>query len=192
MVDSREWFECDQWFLFTDSLIYLIKIGMEWFAMLMIPLLEWLFPSVWSCFWWSIYQTFMWLLMRRLRFGYSSYYNLAFLFSSWIHFLNLIYDRVVGEMKIGDRARSPGPCSRGPTSPTSPLHPRMSGSNVDSPSASQCHPLPLPPGSPTSPCALPTARTAGVAESSHGSLWKCKKGRLLGRGTFGQVYLGFR
>ncbi|PKI79410.1 mitogen-activated protein kinase kinase kinase 3-like isoform X2 [Punica granatum] len=99
--------------------------------------------------------------------------------------------RGLADMKSGDRPRSPGPCSRGPTSPTSPLHPRLSGLNVDSPSGSQCHPLPLPPGSPTSPSALPTVRTAGVAESSNGSILRCKKGRLLGRGTFGHVYLGF-
>ncbi|KAK4775269.1 hypothetical protein SAY86_010204 [Trapa natans] len=96
-----------------------------------------------------------------------------------------------GDTKFADRPRSPGPSSRGPMSPTSPLHPRLSGSNTDSPSGSQCHPLPLPPASPTSPSALLTARTAGVAENLNGCLSRCKKGRLLGRGTFGQVYLGF-
>ncbi|XWS25032.1 hypothetical protein CRYUN_Cryun27aG0036000 [Craigia yunnanensis] len=40
-----------------------------------------------------------------------------------------------------------------------------------------CHPLPLPPGSPTRP--------------SKSSPSKWKKGKLLGRGTFGHVYVGF-
>lgn len=90
--------------------------------------------------------------------------------------------------------KSPSAGSRGPTSPTSPLHARLSGMSVDSPTGkvedgkSQCHKLPLPPGSPTSPSALPCSRTGGVTENS---LSKWKKGKLLGRGTFGHVYLGF-
>jgi len=54
---------------------------------------------------------------------------------------------------------------------------------------SQCHPLPLPPGSPTSPPSLPGTRTTGATDNSTLSKWK--KGKLLGRGTFGHVYLGF-
>ncbi|KAK1586669.1 hypothetical protein Q3G72_004882 [Acer saccharum] len=100
--------------------------------------------------------------------------------------------------------RSPGPGSRGPTSPTSPLHSRLSGVSLESPTGrledgkSQCHRLPLPPGSPThppgsptlppgsptSPSTLPTSRTENTLSN-----WK--KGKLLGRGTFGHVYLGF-
>ncbi|KAK4785192.1 hypothetical protein SAY86_001881 [Trapa natans] len=102
-----------------------------------------------------------------------------------------VCSRGLGDTKFADRPRSPGPSSRGPTSPTSPLHPRLCGSNTDSSSGSQCHPLPLPPSTPTSPSALLTARTAGVADSFNGCLSRCKKGRLLGRGTFGHVYLGF-
>jgi len=86
--------------------------------------------------------------------------------------------------------------TRGPTSPTSPLHPRLQGLNLDSPTGkqddgkSQCHPLPLPPGSPTSPSsALSNSRSP--FENSSPNLSKWKKGKLLGRGTFGHVYLGF-
>ncbi|KAG2711564.1 hypothetical protein I3760_04G082900 [Carya illinoinensis] len=95
------------------------------------------------------------------------------------------------------RSRSPGPGSRGPTSPTSPLHPRLCGLNLESPTGkqedgkSQCHRLPLPPGSPTSPSALPNARTSGSMENTTSTKSQWKKGRLLGRGTFGHVYLGF-
>uniref|UniRef100_A0A5B7AXL3 mitogen-activated protein kinase kinase kinase n=1 Tax=Davidia involucrata TaxID=16924 RepID=A0A5B7AXL3_DAVIN len=93
--------------------------------------------------------------------------------------------------------RSPGPGSRGPTTTTSPLHPRFCGMSLDSPTGkledgkSEGHPLPLPPGSPTSPSALHNARTCGMTENTNSNLSKWKKGRLLGRGTFGHVYLGF-
>lgn len=93
--------------------------------------------------------------------------------------------------------RSPGPGSRGPTSPTSPLHTRLSGMSLESPTGkledgkSVCHPLPLPPGSPPSPSSLPNNRTFGVTENTTCALSKWKKGRLLGRGTFGHVYVGF-
>lgn len=108
-------------------------------------------------------------------------------------------DRGLCDTKCITRPRSPGPCSRGPpTSPTSPLHTRLSGFSLDSPqsgrlddSRSQCHPLPLPPGSPTSPSSLPNNRNSGTPESPTFTLSKWKKGRLLGRGTFGQVYQGF-
>ncbi|CDP04692.1 unnamed protein product [Coffea canephora] len=92
---------------------------------------------------------------------------------------------------------SPGPASRGGTTTTSPLHPRLSGLSLDSPTGrledgrGECHRLPLPPGSPTSPSALPMPRTSGVTECSSNNLSKWKKGRLLGRGTFGHVYVGF-
>lgn len=96
------------------------------------------------------------------------------------------------------RSRSPGPRSRGPTSPTSPLHHRLSGVSLESPTGkkedgkSVCHKLPLPPGSPTSPsAALPSTRTCGVNENTPFTLSKWRRGRLLGRGTFGHVYLGF-
>ncbi|KAA8531072.1 hypothetical protein F0562_005781 [Nyssa sinensis] len=93
--------------------------------------------------------------------------------------------------------RSPGPGSRGPITSTSPLHPRFGGMCPDSPTGkledgkSEGHRLPLPPGSPTSPSALHNTRTCGVTENMNSNMSKWKKGRLLGRGTFGHVYLGF-
>ncbi|KAE8663633.1 DNA repair metallo-beta-lactamase family protein, putative isoform 1 [Hibiscus syriacus] len=102
-----------------------------------------------------------------------------------------------GETRSNMGSRSPGPRSRGPTSPTSPLHHRLSGVSLDSPTGkkddgkSMCHKLPLPPGSPTSPSALSSTRTCGMSENSSCNLSKWRKGRLLGRGTFGHVYLGF-
>ena len=98
-------------------------------------------------------------------------------------------------MKFNVRPKSPGPGSRGPTSPTSPLHQRIL--SLDSPTGkqedgkSECHPLPLPPGSPTSPSALSNTWANGFSESTTSNLSKWKKGKLLGRGTFGHVYLGF-
>ncbi|CAO2831182.1 unnamed protein product [Amaranthus hypochondriacus] len=95
------------------------------------------------------------------------------------------------------RTKSPGPGSRGVTASTSPIHPRMTGTNSESPTGrqeegrSQGHPLPLPPSSPSSPSSLPNGRAGVFTENSHNSLSKWRKGRLLGRGTFGHVYLGF-
>ncbi|XP_027353154.1 mitogen-activated protein kinase kinase kinase 3-like isoform X2 [Abrus precatorius] len=105
--------------------------------------------------------------------------------------------RVQGDMKFNVRSKSPGPGSRGPTSPTSPLHPRLHVLSLDSPTGkqedgkSQCHPLPLPPGSPTSPSSLSNTRANGLPENTISNTSKWKKGKLLGRGTFGHVYLGF-
>ncbi|XAR62351.1 Mitogen-activated protein kinase kinase kinase [Bertholletia excelsa] len=102
------------------------------------------------------------------------------------------------DMKLSPIPRSPGPGSRGNTATTSPLHPQVAGRNLESPTAKheegkgECHRLPLPPGSPTSPSALPSARSCSVAtENMQSNVSKWKKGRLLGRGTFGHVYLGF-
>ncbi|XP_062096542.1 mitogen-activated protein kinase kinase kinase 3 [Humulus lupulus] len=101
------------------------------------------------------------------------------------------------DAKQNVRPRSPGPGSRGPTSPTSPLHPMLSAMSLESPTGkpedgkTQCHPLPLPPGSPTSPSALPTTRSCGVTDVTTCTLSKWKKGKLLGRGSFGHVYIGF-
>ncbi|XP_043722008.1 mitogen-activated protein kinase kinase kinase 3-like isoform X2 [Telopea speciosissima] len=105
--------------------------------------------------------------------------------------------RAHGENKLNLRSRSPGPGSRGPTAPTSPLHPRLFCTSMDSPTGKQedeitlCHPLPLPPGSPTNRCTSPTIRSNGANESTHCLHSKWKKGKLLGRGTFGHVYVGF-
>ncbi|KAL8152076.1 hypothetical protein V2J09_021884 [Rumex salicifolius] len=101
------------------------------------------------------------------------------------------------------RSRSPGPGSRVPMASiaphsqilhsSSPLHPQWGSSRVESPTGkmeSQCHPLPLPPTSPTSPVVYnPRASLASDNTSISPSSWK--KGKLLGRGTFGHVYLGF-
>ncbi|KAK2998367.1 hypothetical protein RJ639_024118 [Escallonia herrerae] len=101
-----------------------------------------------------------------------------------------------GDAKFIQQPRSPGPGSRVATTTTSPLHPRFSGVILDSlgkldDGRSESHRLPLPPGSPTSPSALLAPRTSGASETSLCNLSKWKKGRLLGRGTFGHVYLGF-
>lgn len=95
------------------------------------------------------------------------------------------------------RAKSPGPGSRGATASTSPIHPRLTGMSSESPTGrqeegrSQGHPLPLPPSSPSSPPSLANGRAGLFPENTPTSLSKWKKGRLLGRGTFGHVYLGF-
>lgn len=107
------------------------------------------------------------------------------------------------------RMISPGPSSRIHSGAVTPLHPRAGGAAAESPTSRpdngkhQSHRLPLPPIaianiSPFSPTysssTTPTPsvpRSPGRAENptSPGSRWK--KGRLLGRGTFGHVYLGF-
>ncbi|KAJ6305613.1 hypothetical protein OIU78_021042 [Salix suchowensis] len=100
-----------------------------------------------------------------------------------------------GSRSPGPRSRSPVTSSRAASRPTSPLHMLFGGMSIDSPTGrledgkNECHPLPLPPGSPTSPSSLPGPKTAGVTEMSTLSRWN--KGKLLGRGTFGHVYLGF-
>ncbi|KAL8168235.1 hypothetical protein V2J09_009734 [Rumex salicifolius] len=79
----------------------------------------------------------------------------------------------------------------------SPLHPQLSNCSLESPigkvddGRSQCHPLPLPPSSPTSPSAVHNSRASFATENTNNAQSKWKKGRLLGRGTFGHVYLGF-
>ncbi|XP_020253089.1 mitogen-activated protein kinase kinase kinase 3-like [Asparagus officinalis] len=76
---------------------------------------------------------------------------------------------------------------RGHPLPTSPTHPRALGISPGSPKLRQDdmksppHPLPLPPSSPGS--------SSSSSSRSLPSQWK--KGKLLGRGTFGHVYLGF-
>ncbi|KAK9927167.1 hypothetical protein M0R45_024366 [Rubus argutus] len=105
------------------------------------------------------------------------------------------------------RMTSPGPSSRIQSGAVTPLHPRAGGPAMESPTSrpddgkQKSHRLPLPPITITktcpfspaySPATTPTVpRSPGRAENpqSPGSRWK--KGRLLGRGTFGHVYLGF-
>uniref|UniRef100_A0A453HKH3 mitogen-activated protein kinase kinase kinase n=1 Tax=Aegilops tauschii subsp. strangulata TaxID=200361 RepID=A0A453HKH3_AEGTS len=89
------------------------------------------------------------------------------------------------EIVFATRMPNSPPSSRGKHCPTSPVHSRAFGQCPGSPTAwqddarnsSSPHPLPLPPGSPCT-----------SSRSLH-SQWK--KGKLLGSGTFGQVYLGF-
>ncbi|KAL5212674.1 hypothetical protein ABZP36_023521 [Zizania latifolia] len=105
------------------------------------------------------------------------------------------------------RMTSPGPSSRVHSGSVTPLHPRAGGMAPESPTSrrdegkkKQTHRLPLPPlsicksstflpnnSTPTSPI----SRSPGRAENppSPGSRWK--KGKLIGRGTFGHVYIGF-
>ncbi|CAK7337323.1 unnamed protein product [Dovyalis caffra] len=104
------------------------------------------------------------------------------------------------------RMTSPGPSSRVQSGAVTPIHPRAGGT-IESQSSwpedgrKQSHPLPLPPVTVSSPspfshsnsaAASPSVpRSPGRAENptSPGSRWK--KGKLLGRGTFGHVYVGF-
>ncbi|KAJ4950764.1 hypothetical protein NE237_027596 [Protea cynaroides] len=105
------------------------------------------------------------------------------------------------------RMTSPGPSSRIHSGAVTPLHPRAGGSATETSTGwqedgRQTHWLPLPPitvsnSSPFPTSSSPTAvssslpRSSGRAEipTSPGSRWK--KGKLLGRGTFGHVYVGF-
>ncbi|XP_043716092.1 mitogen-activated protein kinase kinase kinase YODA-like [Telopea speciosissima] len=105
------------------------------------------------------------------------------------------------------RMTSPGPSSRIHSGAVTPLHPRAGGAATESSTGwqedgKQSHRLPLPPISvsnsspfptPSSPPTMSSSlpRSPGRAENptSPGSRWK--KGRLLGRGTFGHVYVGF-
>ncbi|KAL5168053.1 Mitogen-activated protein kinase kinase kinase YODA [Glycine soja] len=102
--------------------------------------------------------------------------------------------------------KSPGFSSRIHSGAVTPLHPRAGSAALESPTrrpddVKQTHRLPLPPitipnhcpFSPTySATTTPSApRSPSIAENLTypGSRWK--KGQLLGRGTFGHVYLGF-
>ncbi|KAK8653496.1 hypothetical protein V6N13_127492 [Hibiscus sabdariffa] len=119
----------------------------------------------------------------------------------FIAYRSYIDPRGQGEFRMNTRSRSPGPRSRGPTSPTSPLHHQFSAVSIESPTGrkedgkSVCHKLPLPPGSPTSPSASSpsssSTRACGMSENTPCTLSKWRRGRLIGRGTFGHVYLGF-
>ncbi|KAI3814335.1 hypothetical protein L1987_19087 [Smallanthus sonchifolius] len=109
--------------------------------------------------------------------------------------------RGCGESKFSPQPRSPGPVSRVETATTSP---RLVGSSLDSPNKrlDECHPLPLPPpfsptcppatricSSPSSPAIVSNVKSVGVSENSNYQLCKWKKGRLLGRGTFGHEFI---
>ncbi|CAH2048192.1 unnamed protein product [Thlaspi arvense] len=105
------------------------------------------------------------------------------------------------------RMTSPGPSSRIQSGAVTPLHPRAGGSTTGSPTRrlddnkQESHRLPLPPllisntcpfsptySAATSP-SVPRSPARAEATVSPGSRWK--KGRLLGMGSFGHVYLGF-
>ncbi|KAF5743520.1 hypothetical protein HS088_TW08G00104 [Tripterygium wilfordii] len=105
------------------------------------------------------------------------------------------------------RMTSTGPSSRIHSGAVTPVHPRAAGTSIESQTSwpddgkLQSHRLPLPPvtvsnsypfSHPNSAAASPSVpRSPGRAENptSPGSRWK--KGKLLGRGTFGHVYVGF-
>ncbi|GMH23970.1 hypothetical protein Nepgr_025813 [Nepenthes gracilis] len=98
---------------------------------------------------------------------------------------------------INVRLRSLCRGSRGTSPSTSPLHLRAAGISLDSSTGSHedgrshGHPLPLPPSSPTNPPSVHLVRANHVAENTSNTFSEWKKGKLLGRGTFGHVYLGF-
>ncbi|KAL5052998.1 hypothetical protein RYX36_033680 [Vicia faba] len=105
------------------------------------------------------------------------------------------------------RLTSPGPNSRIQSSNVSPLHPKAGGAAAELPTRrpdvnkQQSHRLPLPPIKVTKPCpfsptysvsstpSAPRSPARPENSTSPGSRWT--KGHLLGRGTFGHVYLGF-
>ncbi|KAJ8536795.1 hypothetical protein K7X08_035196 [Anisodus acutangulus] len=105
------------------------------------------------------------------------------------------------------RMTSPGPSSRIHSGAVTPIHPRALGGASELQTSwpddgrPQSHPLPLPPltisnsssfSHSNSVATSPSVpRSPGRAENlaSPGSRWK--KGKLLGRGTFGHVYVGF-
>ncbi|XP_051143165.1 mitogen-activated protein kinase kinase kinase YODA-like [Andrographis paniculata] len=103
------------------------------------------------------------------------------------------------------RLTSPAPGSRTQSGAVTPVHPRVGGSHSESPSnwhddAKQSHPLPLPPlpasnsffSHPSSAGASPSVpRSPGRADNMAGPVSRWKKGKLIGRGTFGHVYVGF-
>lgn len=105
------------------------------------------------------------------------------------------------------RMTSPGPSSRIQSGAVTPIHPRAGGTPLESQTSwpddgkQQSHRLPLPPitivnSSPfshsNSTATSPSVpRSPGRADNppSPGSRWK--KGKLLGTGSFGLVYVGF-
>ncbi|MQL93001.1 hypothetical protein Taro_025639 [Colocasia esculenta] len=93
------------------------------------------------------------------------------------------HGRTTVEATSNSRPRSPSSRSRGYNLSASPIHARAFGINLGSPTGKPddlkgLHPLPLPPASPSS-----------LASRSFQVKWK--KGKLLGQGTFGHVFLGF-
>ncbi|XP_044506016.1 mitogen-activated protein kinase kinase kinase YODA-like [Mangifera indica] len=105
------------------------------------------------------------------------------------------------------RMASPGPSSRIQSGAVTPRHPRAGGAPIESQTSwpddgkQQSHRLPLPPimvsnSSPFSHSNSATTspqvpRSPGRVENSVNLESHWKKGKLLGRGTFGHVYVGF-
>nr|XP_043639852.1 mitogen-activated protein kinase kinase kinase YODA-like [Erigeron canadensis] len=102
------------------------------------------------------------------------------------------------------RMTSPGPSSRIHSGAVTPLHPRAGGAAIESRPEDvkqKSHRLPLPPVAISSPLPFSQSNSAATSPSvprspgrsdnlpSPGSRWK--KGKLLGRGSFGHVYVGF-
>ncbi|XP_061364474.1 mitogen-activated protein kinase kinase kinase YODA-like [Gastrolobium bilobum] len=105
------------------------------------------------------------------------------------------------------RMTSPGPSSRIQSGAVTPIHPRAGGTPTETQTGwvddgkQQSHRLPLPPLTVTNSSPFSHSNSAATSPSmprsparadnptSSGSRWK--KGKLLGRGTFGHVYLGF-
>lgn len=105
------------------------------------------------------------------------------------------------------RMTSPGPSSRIQSGAVTPTHPRAGVTSIESPTGwiddgkQQSHRLPLPPLTVTNTSPFSHSNSAATSPSiprspgradnplSPGSRWK--KGKLLGRGTFGHVYVGF-
>ncbi|KAH1191189.1 hypothetical protein GLYMA_20G161500v4 [Glycine max] len=94
------------------------------------------------------------------------------------------------------RMTSPGPSSRIQSGAVTPIHPKAGGT----PTESQTHRLPLPPLSVSNSSLFSHSNSAATSPSmprsparadnpNSGSRWK--KGKLLGSGSFGHVYLGF-
>ncbi|XP_078441808.1 protein kinase superfamily protein isoform X2 [Wolffia australiana] len=96
------------------------------------------------------------------------------------------------------RMTSPGPSSRIHSGAVSPLHPCACGTAPESPK--QRHRLPLPPMSNCNASHFPSSSASSISPyprspgrqenpTSPGLRWK--RGKLIGRGTFGHVYIGF-
>lgn len=103
------------------------------------------------------------------------------------------------------RMTSPGPASRIHSGAVTPIHPRAGVAPVEThwldDGKQQSHRLPLPPvivpnslpfshsnSAATSPS---VPRSPGRSENPTSAISRFKKGKLLGRGTFGHVYVGF-
>lgn len=103
-----------------------------------------------------------------------------------------------GEMKFNPRPRSPTPTpvSKWQTNQASSIHPRACGYSPETfkerqdDRSNHGHPLPLPPSPPSSP-PVHLLRNNSTKESVQSLHSRWKKGKLLGRGTFGHVYVGF-